>query len=325
MFLFHIQICVYIHSCPPLSPIQVLANRSVFAVRQGKPPRGLSTAARFSSSTTICHFTSNSQIYTGPKSSQYQPRTLLTVSDTWFNEKIAPDGAAEDGCHPNEAQALKDYYRKKTSAKEVAQAITRRIEDSKDPGANLYRLWALLKDALVELPATQIPALIQLLDAIQQLPEPDEHKRDDWHRTLAASDPAHRADLRAEHVKKAEIEARLAVADVGGIPLDWGYDCVADALESRDAVLDFEIPAAAEWIAIAGKRLYAGAVDCEESWALERRRDFGKEGKAMSLERWSFWKKRMEELLQQSEATRDAAKAAVRDMRVLMPNSHGSE
>lgn len=275
------------------------------------------------------------------------------MSDAWFNEKIAPDGVADDGCHPDEAQALKDYYHKKTSAKEAAQAITRPIEESKDPGANLYRLWALLKDALVELPATQIPALIQLLDAIQQLPEPDltgrrtentpadgflwrklpgfghmwadEHKRDDWRRTLAAGDPANRADRRAEHVKKAKIEARLAVVDVGGIPLDWGYDCIADALERREAVLDFEIPAAAEWIAIAGKRLHAGAVDGEESWALERRRDFGKEGKAMSLERWSFWEKRMEELLQQSEATRDAAKAAVRDMKVLMRDSHGSE
>ena len=275
------------------------------------------------------------------------------MSDSWFNGNIAPDGVAEDGCHPNEAQALKDYYHKKTNAKEAAQAITRPIEESKDPGANLYRLWGLLVDALVELPTTQIPALIQLLDAIQQLPEPDltdrltentpadgflwrklpgfghmwadGHKRDDWRRTLAVSDPTNRAQLRVEHVRKAEIEARLAVADVGGIPLDWGYDCIADALESHDAVLDFEIPAAAEWIAIAGKRLHAGAVDGEESWALERRRDCGKECKSMSLKRWSFWEKRLEELSRQSEATRDAANSAVHDMRALGPNSHDSE
>jgi Protein of unknown function (DUF3632) len=283
------------------------------------------------------------------------------MSDAWFIEKTAPYGAAqdpcypnedgyyqeEDGCHPHETQALKDYCHKSTSAKEAARAITRPIESSKDPGANLYRLWNLLIDALVELPASQVPALIQLLGAIEQLPEPDltaeqkkpvhgalwrelsnfghmwadEHKQDHWRRTLSAGDPASRADLRAKHVRKAEVEARLAVANVGGIPMGWGYECIADALERRDAVLDLEVPAAAMWIAIAGERLYAGAVNGEESLALERRRDFGKEAKRMSLERWSFWEKRMEEMLQESQATQDAAKAALSDMKALRPGS----
>ena len=253
------------------------------------------------------------------------------MSDAWFTEKLAPDGAIEDGCHPDEAQALKDYYHKKTSAEEAAQAITLPIVESEDPGAYLYRLWGLLKDALVELPAPHIPALIQLLGAIQKLPEPDltgrrtentpadgflwrglpgfghmwgdEHKQDNWRRNLAASEPANRADLQTQHVRKAGIEARLAVADVGGIPLDWGYECIADALERRDAVLDCENFAAAEWIAIAGRRLYAGAVNGEESWALDRRRDFGKESKAMNLERWAFWETRMKEFVQQFETT----------------------
>lgn len=273
------------------------------------------------------------------------------MSDAWFNEKIAPENLPEDGCHPDEAQALKDYYHKKTTAKEAAQAITRAIERSEDPRDNSYRLWGLLIDALVELPVTQIPALIQLLDDIQNLPEPDltgrrtentpsggylwrelsnfghmwadVHKRDDWRRTLAYSDPANRDTLRTEHVRKAEIEARLVVADVGGIPLDWGYDCIADALERCNAVLDFEIPAAAQWIFIAGERLYAGAVDGWESWALERQRDFGKESKTMSLERWSFWEKRLEEL-QQSEATPDVGKAAARETKGLMAKFHDS-
>lgn len=285
--------------------------------------------------------------------SKSQLKPLSTVSDAWFDEKTAPDGAADDGCHPHEAQALKDYCHKKTSAKEAAQAITRPTENSTDPGANLCCLWSLLIDALIEWPAPQVPRLIQLLDALQKLPEPDltgrrtentpadgflwrklpgfghawadEHKRDDWRRTLAASDPADRAALRAKHIRKAEIEARLAVADVGSIPLDWGYDCMADALERRDAVLDFEVPAAAEWVTIAGKGLYAGAVDGKESWALERRRDFGKEAKAMSLMRWLFWETRFEELRQQSEATWYAAKTATRDIEALMPKSHGGD
>ena len=275
------------------------------------------------------------------------------MSDAWFTEKIAPEGLPDDGGHPDEAQALKDYCDEKTGAKEAAQAITRPIETSKDPGDNLDRLWSLLIDALVELPATQTPALIQLLDAIQHLPEPDltgrrientpaggflwrelpgfghmwadEHKRDDWRRTLAGRDPASRATRRSEHVKKAGIESRLVVANVGGIPLDRGYDCIADALAPRDAMLDIEVPAAAEWIVIAGGRVHAGAVDGRKSWALGGRRDFEKEAKAMSLGRWAFWVERMEEMRQQSdEATRDAAKVAVRAMKALMGDSHSS-
>ncbi|SLM33759.1 Protein of unknown function DUF3632 [Lasallia pustulata] len=200
-------------------------------------------------------------------------------------------------------------------------------EELKDPGANLYHLWGLLVDALAELPITQIPALIQLLEAIQQLPEPDltgrltksapadgflwrrlpgfghmwvdEHKPDDWRRTLAGSDPTKGAQLRAQHARKAEIEAQVAVAD------------------SYNRVLDFEIPAAAKWIAIAGKRLHAGAVSGEESWILERQRDCGKECKSMNLERWSFWEERPKELFQQSEATQDAANSAIHEMKAL--------
>lgn len=64
------------------------------------------------------------------------------MSDAWFDWVIAPDGVREDGCHPDEAQALKDYYHKRTSAKDAAHAITRPIENSEAPGGDLYRLWA---------------------------------------------------------------------------------------------------------------------------------------------------------------------------------------
>ncbi|KAL9005230.1 MAG: hypothetical protein Q9188_001990 [Gyalolechia gomerana] len=251
------------------------------------------------------------------------------MSEAWFKEQIAPDGVEEDGCHPDEAKALEDYYHQKTEASAAAKAITRPIESSDNPGAHLYRLWNLLIDALMQFPESKVPALIQLLDAIQNLPEPDltgrttpetpvdgflwrglpgfghmwadEHKRDDWRRTLAAEKSKSRAEMRSAHVRKAEIEARLVVAEIGGIPLHWGYDCIADALERRDAVLDFEVPAAARWITIAGDRLYAGAVNGMESWALERRRDLGKEAAVMTLDRWLFWEERMEELQEQME------------------------
>lgn len=83
--------------------------------------------------------------------------------------------------------------------------------------------------------------------------------------------------------RKTVIGAQPGILNVGPIPLEWGYKCVVDALNCHNAVLDFEIPAAAEWIAITGKRLYVGADDEEESWALKRRSDFGKELKSNEL------------------------------------------
>lgn len=264
------------------------------------------------------------------------------MSDAWFAEKLAPEGVADDGCHPQEAQALQGYMHRKTSAQEAARAITRPVESAADPGAHLARLWGFLIDALVELPETQTAGLVQLLDAVQSLPEPDltgrrtvntppdgflwrdlpgfghqwadEHKRDDWRGLLAESDPAQRSTLRALHVKKARIEAQFVIAAIGAFPLDWGYDCICDALERKDPVSDFEVPAAAAWLALAGDRIRAGAVGGQKSWALERRRDLWSGDNAMSLERWSFWESRLEALLDKAEATQDAARAAIRDM-----------
>ena len=54
--------------------------------------------------------------------------------------------------------------------------------------------------------------------------------QDHWRRTLAARDPANRADLRAKHVKKVGTEAQLALATVGGIPLGWDCEFIADTL-----------------------------------------------------------------------------------------------
>ncbi|KAL8704297.1 MAG: hypothetical protein Q9225_008091, partial [Loekoesia sp. 1 TL-2023] len=200
------------------------------------------------------------------------------MSDAWFKEQIAPDGVAEDGCHPDEAQALQSYLNNKTTAQETAHAITQPILSSDLPDENLHRLWNLLQDALIELPATYIQPLIDLLHAIQDLPDPDLtsnpteetrppkdaftwkglpdfghlwadiYKQDNWRNDLSAtlsssSSPTtssadrlqKRHQLRAAHIRKANIEARLAVANIGSIPLDWGYDAIADALELNNA------------------------------------------------------------------------------------------
>lgn len=113
----------------------------------------------------------------------------------------------------------------------------------------------------------------------------DVQKQDNWRNDLSATLSSSslptvgdrlkkRQSLRVAHIRKASIEARLVAANVGSIPLDWGDDAIADALELDTAVLDFEMPAAGEWIGFVGKELYQGAKEGRERWALSRARAF---------------------------------------------------
>ncbi|KAL8898106.1 MAG: hypothetical protein Q9192_002253 [Flavoplaca navasiana] len=95
------------------------------------------------------------------------------MSEACFKEQIAPNGVEEDSCHPDEAKALEDYYHQKTESTAAAKAITGPIASSDYPRAHLYRLWNLLIDALMQFPESQVTFLLQLLDAIQNLPNPD--------------------------------------------------------------------------------------------------------------------------------------------------------
>lgn len=271
------------------------------------------------------------------------------MSDDWFSSKLAPDGDIEDGCHTQEAQAMKDYLHQKTTAADAARAIVHPILTADNPGEDLVRLWAFLMDSLVELPADHVESLVELLKAIENLSEPDftaldERKRPSeklwkglpgfgnlwadsyqsgsWRKAATAAKGPERDVLRDAHVRKAEIEARLVAAGIGAIPIDWGYEVVADALESSNALLDFEVPAAAKWLVVCGQRFRKGAEDGEESWALKPHvtaspttpsRDLSKASwdQALSLERWSWWEGRLRELQGEQRVVQDAAATAI--------------
>ncbi|EFQ27848.1 hypothetical protein CGRA01v4_13338 [Colletotrichum graminicola] len=275
------------------------------------------------------------------------------MSDDWFSSKLAPDGDVDDGCHPQEAQAMKDYLHEKMTAAEAAQAITRPVATADNPREDLARLWGFLMDSLLELPQEHIESLLELLKAIENLAEPDfttvdESKRTSeklwsglpgfghlwadsyqsgsWRRAAAAATGPERDALRDIHVRKAEVEARLVAAGVGGIPIDWGYEVVVDALESSNALLDFEVPAAAKWLIFCGGRFRQGAEDGEESWALKSHvttssttpsRDLCKafSNQALSLERWLLWEERLRELQGNLGVVREAATTALDAMR----------
>lgn len=61
------------------------------------------------------------------------------------------------------------------------------------------------------------------------------------------------------------------------VSIDWAYKTVADALKASGAVLDLEVPPAAEWLTMLGARVHAGAVRGELSWGLAGQRDLWKE------------------------------------------------
>lgn len=270
------------------------------------------------------------------------------IPPSWVEEKLAPDGRLEDGCHPAEAQALQDYILGTATVEQAAYAITRPVATSAEPGAHLHRLWGLLTDALVEWPTAEetTSAVIQLMAAIEHLPDEshlsdqarvslhhgplwkglpgfghqwsDEHKRGDWRGQQQIILTEDRPSLRAKLVKIARIEAQMVTASVGGIPLDWGYECISQAVERSDAVLDLEIPMAAEWFRVAGRLIYEGAVRGERSWALETMQDLWTGTKEMSLARWEFWEGRLRTLAERDETgdVQDAAEEALRAMEV---------
>lgn len=273
------------------------------------------------------------------------------MSDEWFSSKLAPDGDVEDGCHPEEAQAMKCYLRQETTASEAAQAVTHPIVTADNPREDLSRLWGFLMDSLLELSAEHTGSLLELLKAIENLSEPDftaidesqrpceklwrglpgfgnlwsdSYQSGSWRRAAAATNGPARGALRERHVRKAEIEARLATAGLGGIPIDWGYEVVADALESSNALLDFEVPAAARWVVICGQRFRQGAENGEESWALKPHvttssmtpsRDLWETSsdQVMSLGRWSWWERRLRELQQGNQGVVQEAAATALD------------
>ncbi|KAF3033613.1 hypothetical protein E8E12_001596 [Didymella heteroderae] len=267
------------------------------------------------------------------------------MSNAWFASKIAPNGDTNDnegGCDSQEAQALKAYLRHKTTPSEAAQAITRPVSNAPVPKDELHHLWGLIQDAFLELPHKNIAPLITLMRAIEDLPNPAAVPNDSGHpddgfwrespgfgNLWADMSPAYawrgivdgsvgdcRDELRLDNVRHAEVEARLVHAGLAGLTVHWGYEVVADALESSDAVYDFEVPAAVEWIVVCGKKFKQGAGKREQSWGLKAGsrkplRDLWKadDDSVMTMERWEFWKERLSGFQVDPELVRDVRRA----------------
>ncbi|KAL3471428.1 hypothetical protein BJX99DRAFT_237410 [Aspergillus californicus] len=260
------------------------------------------------------------------------------ADDAWFDYHTAPmDGEDETGAHPYQVAALKAYLQGDSTPSETAAIMTKPCNPDKKTDLR-RRIHGIIEDALFELPKTHTAALITLLKELSQLPDEEDgepvwindkhfgHSWSDiwkpmhWRGAVATRDPTTRAKRCEAHVHLAFVEASCAMAapgpdaEDGILPLSWGYECLSEALECQDPVWDFEVPAAAVWIKIAGDRLIEGAKKGEQSWALERPGRLWLPG-PMSMDRWNFWLERLEEIERIGKAISTTASEALRNGR----------
>ena len=197
-------------------------------------------------------------------------------------------------------------------------------------------------------PRSETPALLQLLKAIQQVPDPairEEAKRsvgngppfwdglpgfghmraDDFERRKMlrlcgaggqnGQDTNRRGGLREKYVHAAGLEASFCDQQIGGIDLKWGYERITDALERSDAIRDIEVLMAAEWLRSLPHRIYKGALEQEEGWPLKRDLDLWTAGgDVMTVERWQWWKNRLEAYVREGLPRTDSVWATVQAM-----------
>lgn len=199
---------------------------------------------------------------------------MLSRTD-WIRSQVAVDEEAllaGDGCHHEEAKALDDYLSGLLDAQQAANKITVPVLAEEDPPSELYRLWGLLCDALVELADGQ-EKILDLLAAIQTLPSTNSidwsqlmnfgHMWSDCHRLhIQGHAPweneswsaARKAELSHQFEAIGTAEARMYLRNIGGIPADWGYDVLNLVCLRRPGldVLIFEMYA---WLQCAGTQL----------------------------------------------------------------------
>ena len=253
------------------------------------------------------------------------------ADDAWFEYHTAPmDGEEETGAHPHQVAALKAYMKGDSTPSETAATMTK-PHDSDEKTDMQRRVLGIIEDALFELPQSHTAALIDLIKELIKDGDSswlkhfgdswsDGWKQGHWRKSLAERDPATRAKRREAHVHLASVEVSCAMAAPGPsakdgiLPLSWGYECISEALECQDAVWDFEVPAAAVWIKIAGERLREGARKGDKIWALEREGRLWLPG-PMSMDRWGFWLERLEEIEKIGKVISTTTSEAVRDAR----------
>ncbi|KAK6000681.1 hypothetical protein QM012_003406 [Aureobasidium pullulans] len=238
----------------------------------------------------------------------------------WIQSQVAENEnalLAGDGCHHEEAKALDDYLSGLLNTQEAADKITSPVLREENPSSQLYRLWGLLADALVELPNDR-EKLLDLLAAIQSLPSTTFidwfQLKDFWsmwadcHRLhlhgkapweSGSWTPTRKTELCNHYQAIGTAEASMSVRGIGGIPVDWGYEVLNLVCSRRPGleVLIFEVYA---WLQVAGARL-SNDLSPEEIECFSRPIPGTRSGLQQSVrctmgEHWNVWKRELSEL-----------------------------
>ncbi|KAH0334421.1 hypothetical protein KCU81_g9462, partial [Aureobasidium melanogenum] len=291
------------------------------------------------------------------------------MSQSWYDNAVAPDGNPEDGCRPEEAQALRLYLDDQLDVAKAARRITEPTELSEDPGADLPNLWGFLQDALVELPNLQRKVVL-LMSEIQDLPDLDidSHgkKRSGslqspssslWHDLPSFANQWYdfnwwyyqnewrqKPQLYSSPEKIAQVanvaraEALFAHTDILGEGVKYeGLARLCDTLEDSKAVMKIEIHAVREWLLHAHDILYDMShtshmhnrllsnsdirdriAKKEMHVSVQDERDLWLGSGGTSLERWKFWRERLQNLQEDDtldQGTREAVAEALYSMR----------
>jgi hypothetical protein len=238
----------------------------------------------------------------------------------WINSQAAADDnalAAGDGCHHEEAKALCDYLSGNLNVQEAAHRIVSPILREADPSSELYRLWGLLFDALVELTDDR-QKILDLLTAMLALPPTG---CIDWSQLpgfgnmwsdlnrLHLHGPAPWEKEKWTDARKAELcqhfeaigkaEAEMFIRGLGGIGAEWGYEVINLVCSGRAGldVLIFEVYA---WLECAGTQL-RHSLNLEEARSYSRAvpgasHEIQEAVSCTMAEHWQTWRKALLEL-----------------------------
>lgn len=223
----------------------------------------------------------------------------MPITQEWIDSHVAPTAQAlkdGDGCHEEEGRALKDYLVGKMTAKDAAAAITKPVLDEQDPPSEIYRLWGLLQDALVE-HEDEREKLYDLLAAIQELgprgPIDFSHLPGfgnmwadlyglfingpcPWEKEGDGITDEKMTEMRQHHEAVGTIEATLYVRGIAGIPARWAWDTLNIVCLKRPGI-DAYIGGMYGWLSVAREKLRS-AMDLDQVVSFSRPVDGGRPG-----------------------------------------------
>jgi hypothetical protein len=210
------------------------------------------------------------------------PSNPRNITPEWHHPKpdstpkVAPNMEAVfagDGCHPDEARALSDYLNGSISAEETARRITATILNESNPPEELYQLWSLLSEGLVELSPHDRHNIVDLLSQIESLPPqagiqwadlPDFgsmwdslnrlhlHGTDFWEHSIESSKQEEIDELRETFRAIGHDEAEMFLRGI--VPADWGYEVLNLACSERGG-LDVFVSEVFAWLNTAHVKL----------------------------------------------------------------------